>query len=214
MLLKMTTNQIHKLIEAVDEAYSAEGMLLAVKALSATQDPAVIPTLIKVLGYNNPGAAVAAVDGLISMGEPAVGPILESVDGYNYGARSWAVRVLAGIGDPRGLELLIAAAESDFALSVRRAAARGLGNLRWEKLPTPARAEAQNRTLNTLLQVCQDPEWVVRYAGVVGLEGLANAVKSEQPVWFNALKTQLEKISLTDNVIAVRSRSLWTLAKW
>ncbi|MCT7948761.1 HEAT repeat domain-containing protein [Ancylothrix sp. C2] len=207
----MTNDQIQKLIEAVEEAYSADGLFRAVKALAETKDPAGIPTLIKVLGYNNPGAAVAAVDGLIAMGEPAAEQILECLDGYNYGARSWAVRALAGIGDPRGLELLLVAAESDFALSVRRAAARGLGNLRWEKLPAPARAEAQTQTHSTLALVCQDPEWVVRYAGVVGLEGLAAAVKSDQPVWFNDLKMQLEKIALTDSVMAVRARALWAM---
>ena len=207
----MTKDQTQKLIQTVEEAYSADGLFKAVKALAETKDPAGIPTLIKVLGYNNPGAAVAAVDGLIAMGEPAVGPILERLDGYNYGARSWAVRALAGIGDVRGLELLRVAAESDFALSVRRAAARGLGNLRWDSLPAPARLEAQAQTHSTLSQVCQDPEWVVRYAGVVGLEGLATAVKSDEPVWFNDLKMQLEKIVLTDSVMAVRARALWAM---
>ena len=65
-----------------------------------------IATLVQVLGFNNPGAAVAAVDGLIALGSPAVEPLLSRLDPRNYGARAWAVRALAGIGDVRGLELL------------------------------------------------------------------------------------------------------------
>ena len=91
------TNQ---LIQAVEQADSSEGLLNAVKALAAAESPEAIPTLITVLGYNNPGAAVAAVDGLIQIGEPAVLPLLEQLDGYNYGARAWAVRALAELATP------------------------------------------------------------------------------------------------------------------
>src|SRR5919202_4186982 len=93
-----------ELIQAVEQADSSEGLLNSVKALAAASSKQAIPTLITVLGYNNPGAAVAAVDGLIQIGEAAVLPLLEQLDGYNYGARAWAVRALAGIADARGLE--------------------------------------------------------------------------------------------------------------
>ncbi|HLO48947.1 MAG TPA: HEAT repeat domain-containing protein, partial [Kamptonema sp.] len=83
-----------ELIRAVETADSAAGLLNAVKALAETNSESAIPTLIAVLGYNNPGAAVAAVDGLIQIGEPAVLPLLEQLDGYNYGARAWAIRAL------------------------------------------------------------------------------------------------------------------------
>ena len=51
------TNQ---LIRAVEQADSSEGLLNAVKALAAAGSQEAIPTLITVLGYNNPGAAVSA----------------------------------------------------------------------------------------------------------------------------------------------------------
>ena len=60
-----------ELSRAVEQADSSEGLLNAVKALAAADSKEAIPTLITVLGYNNPGAAVSAVDGLIQIGEPA-----------------------------------------------------------------------------------------------------------------------------------------------
>lgn len=201
-------SNIENLIRAVEEATSADKMVAAVKALAATRDPAAIPTLIDVLRYNNPGAAVAAVDGLIELGEAAVQPILERLDGYNYGARAWAIRAFAGIGDARGLDLLVAAAETDFALSVRRAAARGLGNLKWSGVAAEQVPDAQLRVFNTLKVVCQDPEWVVRYAAIVGLQGLAIAVVANPPAWFAEILTQLEEMAAADAEIAVRARAL------
>ena len=100
----------HQLIQAVEDADSADGLLSAVEALADACDPEAIPTLIAVLGYNNPGAAVAAVDGLIALGETAIPSLLELIDTYNYGARAWAVRACAGIGDPRTLDLLLTSA--------------------------------------------------------------------------------------------------------
>lgn len=130
-------------IAAVDAAASPLALLEAVRGLAAVDDPAAIPTLIRVLGYNNPGAAVAAVAGLVRLGEVAVDPLLNLLDGYNYGARAWGIRALAQIGDPRALETLIPAATSDFALSVRRAATYGLGTLRWQAVADPVAAQQQ-----------------------------------------------------------------------
>ncbi len=194
-----------ELIQAVEQADSSEGLLNAVKALAAADLTEAIPTLITVLGYNNPGAAVAAVDGLIQIGEPAVQPLLEQLDGYNYGARAWAVRALAGIGDPRGLDILLDAAANDFALSVRRAAAKGLGTICWELMPSEQIAEAQKSASKTLLQVSQDPEWVVRYAAVGGLQALA--IAAVQPDWLSAVLTRLDEIVSDDETSSVRARA-------
>ncbi|MEG4577826.1 HEAT repeat domain-containing protein [Microcoleus sp. N3A4] len=196
-----------ELIRAVEQADSSEGLLNAVKALAAASSKQAIPTLITVLGYNNPGASVAAVDGLIQLGEPAVLPLLEQLDGYNYGARAWAVRALAGIGDPRGLEILLDAAANDFSLSVRRAAARGLGTIGWELMPTEQILNAQIRAAKTLLQASQDPEWVVRYAAVGGLQALTGAA-AVQPDWLAEVSAQLQEIAQNDETLAVRARAV------
>ncbi len=196
------TNQ---LIQAVEQADSSEGLLNAVKTLAAAHLSEAIPTLITVLGYNNPGAAVAAVDGLIQIGEPAVLPLLEQLDGYNYGARAWAVRALAGIGDPRGLDILLDAAANDFALSVRRAAARGVGTICWELMPGKQILDAQKSAAQTLLQASQDPEWVVRYAAVGGLQNLSSA--AVQADWLSEVLTRLEAIVSGDETSSVRARA-------
>ncbi|MDB9511140.1 HEAT repeat domain-containing protein [Kamptonema animale CS-326] len=195
-----------ELIRAVEKADSADSLLNAVKALAATGSEEAIPTLITVLGYNNPGAAVAAVDGLIQVGEPAVLPLLEQLDGYNYGARAWAIRALAGVGDPRGLEILVDAAINDFALSVRRAATKGLGTICWQQLPPERVTESQLIACKTLLQASQDPEWVVRYAAVGGLQALAAA--TVQPNWLAEVLARFEEIIKTDETLAVRARAM------
>jgi phycocyanobilin lyase beta subunit len=203
----MTDNTLaQRLIRAVEEADSSAKLLDAVQQLAAARLEAAIPTLIAALGYNNPGAAVAAVDGLVQIGEASVLPLLQLIDSYNYGARAWAIRALAGIGDPRALNTLLDAAKNDFALSVRRAAARGLGTVRWSELPSEQVQTAQAQAVEALMLVSQDPEWIVRYSAVVGLQALAIAVSVTQPDLVLQILAQLARIVETDPELAVRTR--------
>ncbi|MDJ0736564.1 MAG: HEAT repeat domain-containing protein [Nostocaceae cyanobacterium] len=206
----MTSNTL-ELIRSVEEADSSEKLLDAVKALAEACHCDAIDTLIAALGYNNPGAAVAAVDGLIALGEVAVEPLLKQLDGYNYGARAWAIRALAGIGDPRGLEILLNAAETDFALSVRRAAARGLGGILWHKMDGELVPINQKRVLKTLVFVTEDPEWVVRYASVVALQSLGNDLLNYQPELIPEITVKLDEIARTDTELAVKARAVMGL---
>jgi phycocyanobilin lyase beta subunit len=167
------------LVEAVHRADSALGLLQATQALAAAAHPDGAACLVEVLGFNNPGAAVAAVDGLIAIGIPAVDTILANLDGFNYGARAWTVRALAGIGDVRGLEVLEDALAWDIGPSVRRAAARGLGQLNLATLAASERRAIVERCLQALVDGCRDGEWVVRYAVAVGLEALAPALAAD-----------------------------------
>ena len=163
---------LEQLVEAVRQADSSQALLLATRELAASGHPGAAPLLVEVLGFNNPGAAVAAVNGLIQLREAAVEALLR-LDPQNYGARAWAVRALAGIGDVLGLDLLEEALGSDVAASVRRAAAKGLGSLRLEQLQAPEQQRIQQRCLQALLAAASDGEWVVRYAVAVALEALA-----------------------------------------
>ncbi|MBE8996901.1 HEAT repeat domain-containing protein [Nostoc sp. LEGE 12447] len=194
------------LIRAVQEADSSERLVDAVQELAAASIEESVPTLIAALGYNNPGAAVAAVDGLIAIGEAAVSPLLELIDDYNYGARAWALRALAGIGDVRALDTLLEAAKTDFSLSVRRAAARGLGTLRWHQVPLEKVESVQTEVLEALLLISQDPEWVVRYAAVTSLETLAIAIAVTLPDQASQITNQLQQILDTDADLGVRTR--------
>jgi phycocyanobilin lyase beta subunit len=203
----MTNNTLaQQLIHAVEQADSAAKLLAAVQNLAAARLEETIPILIAALGYNNPGAAVAAVDGLIAIGEPAVQPLLELIDGYNYGARAWAIRALAGIGDPRALHTLLDAAKNDFSFSVRRGAAKGLGNISWHLLPPKEIPGAQVQSLEALLQVSQDPEWIVRYAAVVGLQSLGKAVSISHPSLLTQIFSQLQQMAEQDLEITIRAR--------
>ncbi|MCL6434425.1 MAG: HEAT repeat domain-containing protein [Leptolyngbyaceae cyanobacterium HOT.MB2.61] len=196
-----------QLIQAVEAADSPAKLLKAVQELASARLEEGLPTLIAALGYNNPGAAVAAVDGLIQMGDLAVQPLLDLLDGYNYSARAWAIRALAGIGHPRALDTLLEAAKNDFALSVRRAAARGLGNLRWHELPVERVPLAQFQVMDALFVVAQDPEWVVRYAAVVALQGLARAMILTQPDSISQILIQLQWVADSDGDLTVRTRA-------
>ncbi len=197
---------VQRLIQAVNQADSADLLLETVEDLSEAGDMVAIPTLVEVLGFNNPGAAVAAVDGLIKIGEPVVPYLLENLDGYNYGARAWATRVFAGIGDPAALDLLLEAAVTDFSQSVRRAAAKGLGSIIWSKLPIEDVAAAQQQVLKTLILATEDGEWVVRYAAIVGLEALGNTLATAQPELLSEIMTRFQELIASEPEAAICAR--------
>ncbi|MFE1744349.1 HEAT repeat domain-containing protein [Coleofasciculus sp. H7-2] len=194
------TDSPQELIRAIEQADSPGRLVASVRALAAARLEAGIPILIAALGYNNPGAAVAAVEGLIQMGEAAVQPLLEKLDGYDYGARAYAIRALAAIADPRALDILVEAAATDFAPSVRRAAAKGLGNLRWHQLSVDQIQSALARASETLLLISQDPDWAIRYAAVVGLQALSSQLEV-----LPSIQKRLEEMA-QDNDSAVRAR--------
>lgn len=204
-------SDVQQLIEAVDRADSADLLLKTVEDLAETADSTAIPTLVKVLGFNNPGAAVAAVDGLIEIGEPVVPYLLQNLDDYNYGARAWATRVFAGIGDPAALDLLLEAAVSDFSQSVRRAAAKGLGNIIWSKLPPAEVVSAQQAVLNTLFLATEDGEWVVRYAAIVGLEALAATLAKTQPELQSKIFTKFRELINSEPEAVIQARIKYAL---
>lgn len=201
------TPDISALIAAVEAAESVETLVDAVEAIAQTGDVKALPTLLAALNFNNPGAAVAAVDGFIQIGEPAVEPLLTLLDNHNYGARAWALRALAGIGDPRALSLLLETAKNDYALSVRRAAARGLGTIRWHLLPPDQMGAAQQSVLETLMLVTQDPEWVVRYAAIAGLQSLAESLAATQPEMMPKILESLQHTAQQDVEISVQTRA-------
>ena len=171
-----------ELIRAISAAETPSQMVTAVKNLAAVRDPLAIPTLIAVFGYKNPEAAIVAAAGLTELGEIAVPQLLDQIDDYNYGARAYSIRTLAAIADPRALDILISTTLTDFAPSVRRAAAKGLGNLHWQKLDISASQIAINRALETLLFICEDTDWSIRYAAIVGLQALAKVAIVQSPI--------------------------------
>ncbi len=137
-------------------------------ALADIRNEEAIPTLIKVLGYNNPGAAIAAMHGLVAIGRSSVNSLMALMDDYNYGARAYTVRALAMIGDPRAIPILLNCAETDFSPSVRRAAIKGLGKIHgeWaEIIDYPA-------ILATLQSMLKDHDWSIRYAAIVALDAI------------------------------------------
>jgi len=185
--------QVQAQIHAVEQAQSPETLMMAVQNLATSQSVEAIPALIAVFGYNNPAVSAIALRAVIGWQEAAVVPLISQLDEYNYGARAYSMRALATIASGQSLEVLIKAATTDFAPSVRRAAAKGLGNLRWETLPSadpnhlPSddpnadpnadQDEAQRRVFAALSSLCSDGDWSIRYAGVAGLQALATRVK-------------------------------------
>ena len=203
----MTNDDTQELIQAVQQANSDDRLLAAVRALAACQTEAAISTLISVFGYNNPGAATIAVEALIALGEAAVQPLIDQLDEYNYGARAYSIRALAAIESPDALDTLVNAAASDFAPSVRRAAAKGLGNLHWHQLSAEARTDAQTTALNTLIEVSKDSDWAIRYAAIVGLQALAKSANNTTL----SIQNLFEQLLASEADTAVRSRVLMAL---
>lgn len=175
-------NLLKDLLLAVQTAATADSLVDATRDLAAicsdlpansSDQLTAINCLIELLSANNPGAAVAAVDGLIACKTAAVQPILNNLDEHNYGARAWAVRALAQIGDHRGLAVLQRAIEQDIGPSVRCAAAMGLGRIELAELSPEEKLETMEICLAGLKLGCADGEWIVRYAAVVGLENFS-----------------------------------------
>ena len=195
---------VYQLSQAVEQASEPAQLVAAVKALVAAKDKEAISTLIAVLGYNNPTAATSAVAGLIELGTDSVQPLMEQLDEYNYGARAYSIRALAAIADPRALELFLESAATDFAPSVRRSAAKGLGTLHWQQLNPEQVYPAWQKAMQTLLSISSDADWSIRYAAVVGLQALASI-----PDLAEQINSHYDLQIQTDSDAGVRSRINW-----
>lgn len=163
------SRSLEEAIASVDAALTPAQLIAATRDLVRCQHLDAVPKLLEVIGYNNPALAGIAVQGLVDLGAQATPLILEQLDPTNYGARAWAVRALAEIGDVQALETLIHALGEDIGPSVRRAAAKGLGTMTLASEPDTA-ATQQHQCVQALARGVNDGEWVVRYAVAVSLE--------------------------------------------
>ena len=68
--------------------------------------------------------------------------------------------------------------------------------------------EKQLQVFKVLLQVSQDPEWVVRYAAVFGLQFLGINASSYQPDLIPQIIDRLDEIARLDTELAVRARAV------
>ncbi|MEM9772285.1 MAG: HEAT repeat domain-containing protein [Cyanobacteria bacterium P01_D01_bin.73] len=202
---------LERLVRALDEAGTAIALVDAVRDLAAAKLPEAIPHLMNALKFNNPGAAVAAVEGLVALGTVAVEPIMAQIDGYNYGARAWATRALSEIGDPRALDLMLAVADGDFAPSVRRSAVKGLGCLHWEELEPELCQQQQQQVAPVMIKACTDVEWVVRYGAIAGIQALLSNPTATAPELRDPLINILKQVCEEDSDLGIRLRSRYAL---
>ena len=135
-----STTTVAERIAAVQQADSALALLRATQELAACSAPAAAPTLVEVLGFNNPGAAVAAVDGLISLGPAAVEALGD-----------------IGIAHPRVLAVVAPFIEHERPL-IRSAAARTLLQL-----------SGEDRWGHLLVELLDHPQLQVRRAALMDL---------------------------------------------
>ena len=189
-------------IASIDAATSSDGLMKATAALVRCNDLRSIPKLLEVIGYNNPALAGVALSGLVALGPEAAPQILDRLDPQNYGARAWAVRALAEIADSCALETLIEALGNDIGPSVRRAAAKGLGNLRLTGDAINISSQRQ-RCLEALSHGCLDGEWIVRYSCCASLERLLSAGGAEE----QAIQSLRKRTGTTERVKVVRLRA-------
>lgn len=140
----------------------------AVERLVATAELAPkLQALIRALGDGeNPGRRNAAVEALVACGETAVPMLMDACASPDCDVRKLVVDALAGIGDPRSLEPLIANLK-DLDPNVRAAAADAIGAIGGE------RAEV------ALLAVATRPneEKLVRFSAVHALAALEAPVR-------------------------------------
>jgi len=125
---------------------------------------------------------------------------MEQLDEYNYGARAYSIRALAAIADPCALDVLVTAAATDFAPSVRRAAAKDLEPCTgacWMQISAPPLKPKPKRRCS----VSPKTRLVDSYAAVVGLQAL-----STMPDLKGQIQAQFEQMARTDPDTAVRAR--------
>jgi len=163
----MSASALQKAILALDRATTTSELVEATQTICGLKDLEAAPTLIKVLGFNNPAVGAVATQGLIALGRDVVPILVVNLDVGNYGARAWVVRAIATLRDPRGLDLLEHALNADIAPSVRRSATRGLAEMELEGSNI---SKDFSRCCEALFKAAADDEWIVRYAAAFGLE--------------------------------------------
>ena len=163
----MSASALQKAILALDRATTTSELVEATQTICGMKDLGAAPTLIKVLGFNNPAVGAVATQGLIALGRDVVPILVVNLDVGNYGARAWVVRAIATLRDPRGLDLLEHALNADIAPSVRRSATRGLAEMELEGSNV---SKDFSRCCEALFKAAADNEWIVRYAAAFGLE--------------------------------------------
>jgi phycocyanobilin lyase beta subunit len=84
---------------------------------------------------------------------------------------------------------------TDVGPSVRRAAARGLGQLHLNGLPAEQQSTIRERCLLALEAATGDGEWVVRYAVAAGLESLALAAPVDDGAHRPRVRQALEQLA-------------------
>ena len=62
----MASDTLQEAIRNLDQATTTPELIQATQAICALQDPDAATALIKVLGFNNPGVASVATQGLIA----------------------------------------------------------------------------------------------------------------------------------------------------
>ena len=204
-------NQVQEAIQALDQATTRDELLVATKVLADTRSLEAATKLIEVLGHNNPATAVVATKGLTQLGPPVIPMLLSSLEASDYTTRAWAVTILADLRDTRSLDVLIDAARTDISPSVRRTALRGLATLDFRS--TVNGLTDLERCLTTLMEGCNDPEWVVRYAAVFGLERRLNDNQLEACESVMALRCLQRSADRQDNVKVVRCRAQLALKR-
>ncbi|BEV36069.1 HEAT repeat domain-containing protein [Synechococcus sp. M16CYN] len=163
----MAASDLKSAILELNRAQTTSELICATQAVSALMDLEAAPTLIKVLGFNNPSVAAVAIQGLIALGRNVVPVLLTNLDERDYSARAWAIQAIATLRDSRGLDLLERAISTDIAPSVRRSATRGLAEM---ELGGPTFFQDFSRCCKAIFKAATDDEWVVRYAAAFGIE--------------------------------------------
>ena len=176
------------LTQKVQTAQNEEDLRIAIEQLIATRSAEVIPVLIRSLRCTNSAICDVIVEGLVSYGEQAVPVIIQNLDDHDYAARYQEIRALVQLAHPDSFDTFVWGLTEDFAPSVRRASAKGLGVLQ------------DPRAIPVLLSVIADPDWAVRYAVVIGLEPFA-----QDPAVQKALVCAKED---TDRVVQLKATEI------
>jgi len=202
---------VQVLIDDVKRAGNPYELIESVRRLIKVPAVEAIPTLRSVFDCNNAVAGRLAVDGLISIGDPAVQYLLDTIDEGNYGSRANSIRALTGIGNVDALPRLWKTSIIDQGPSIRRAAIKGLGTAKYEQFAVvEKREEALQKTLDLLRSLADDPDWAIRYSGVISMLSLHQSA-AVTPEFRSELRASLQSVAATDLDRVVRLKAFTVL---
>lgn len=175
-------NTIDLLLTQLESSLTPLEKIGILKSLAINHIVEAISILIELLQDHHQGIVNTSAETLIKLAPESVTPLMKEYDHcIDQNVQAQIVRILANIGDDRGLNLLVEVVGVEIANhcqgNVRRVAARGLGKMVTSQTEDTQITKAVEKLIWGLLNT---EDWGLRYACGLSLKEIADRNISEQ----------------------------------